>query len=73
VISVEEIKKEIDRVPQDKLDGLYRFVRNLSNASIRKRARQQTIERMTAIRINGPSDLATNLDEYLYFGKEIEK
>ncbi|MBK9216658.1 MAG: hypothetical protein IPM59_13890 [Chloracidobacterium sp.] len=73
MISVEELKREIDLVPADKLDGLYRYVRGLARVKPAKQSRQKTIERLNSIRIDAPADLATNLDEYLYFGKEMEK
>lgn len=73
MISVEEIKNEIDRVPPNKLDDLYRYVRGLTGIPVHKQSRRRTIERINSIRIDAPADFATDLDEYLYFGKEIEK
>ena len=73
MINPEDIKKEIDRVPPEKLDRLYKYVRGLAEIYPKKRSRAETIARMSSIRIDAPTDFATNIDEYLYFGKKIEK
>jgi hypothetical protein len=72
VITIEDIKKEVERVPVDKLEGLYHYVRSLADLRPRKQSRESFIERMNKIRIDGPPDLATNLDDYLYGDKNID-
>ena len=71
--TVEKIKAEIDKVPVEKLDGLYFYIRSLAEVRPNKQSRTNTIEKMNAIRIDGPADLATNLDDYLYGEKQINK
>lgn len=72
VITIEDIKKEVEKVPVDKLEGLYRYVRSLADLRPRKQSRESFIERMNKIRIDGPPDFATNLDDYLYGDKNID-
>jgi hypothetical protein len=73
VTTVEKIKAEIDKVPVEKLDGLYFYVRSLAEVRPTKHSRTKTIEKMKAIRIDGPADLATKLDDNLYGEKQIDK
>lgn len=72
VITIDEIKKEIDKVPVDKLEGLYRHVRRLTEIRPQKQSRESFIENMNKIRIEGPPDFATNIDDYLYGDKTID-
>jgi len=72
VITLEDIKKEIEKVPVEKLETLYRYVRTLSAVRPKKQSRETFMEKMRKIRIDGPADFAKNLDEYLYHGKKIE-
>lgn len=72
MITVEEIKKEIDKVPVEKLEGLYRHVRSLAEIRPKKQSRKSFIENMNKIRIDGPPDFATNIDDYLYGNKTID-
>lgn len=72
MITVEEIKKEIDKVPVEKLEGLYRHVRSLAEIRPQKQSRKSFIENMNKIRIEGPPDFATNIDDYLYGDKTTD-
>ena len=71
-VTVEDIKKEIEKVPVEKLETLYRYVRTLSAAKQKKQSRETFMEKMRKVRIDGPSDFSTNLDDYLYHGKKFE-
>ncbi len=72
MITVEEIKKEIDKVPVEKLEGLYRHVRSLAEIRPQKQSRKSFIENMNKIRIEGPPDFATNIDDYVYGDKTTD-
>lgn len=72
-ITVEEIKREIDKVPVERLESLYRYVRTLSEIRPEKQSRESFIERMGKIQIDAPSDFATNIDDYLYGDKNLSK
>ena len=71
-VTVEEIKREIEKVPVEKLETLYQYVRTLSAVRENKLSRKAFLEKMEKIRIDGPTDFAANLDEYLYHGKKFE-
>jgi hypothetical protein len=71
-VTTDDIKREIDRVPVDKLEGLYKYVRSLADIHPEKQSRERFIERMNRIRIDAPADFATNIDDYLYGGKTID-
>lgn len=71
VVTVEEIKKEIDKVPVEKLESLFRHIRSLSEVRPEKQSRESFLEKMNKIRFNGPPDFATNIDDYLYGDKEL--
>ncbi len=72
-ITVEEIKREIDNVPVEKLETLYKYVRSLADIQPKKQSRESFMEKMRKIRIDGPPDFATNIDDYLYHGKKFDK
>ena len=73
VITKEDIKQEIEKVPDEKLESLYKYVRNLTEVKPKKQSRETFMAKMQKIRINAPSDFATNIDEYLYGEKTIEE
>lgn len=73
VITIEDIKKEIDKVPVEKLEGLYRHVLSLAEIRPQKQSRKAFIDNMNKIRIDGPPDFATNIDDYLYGDKNIDQ
>jgi len=72
VITKEIIKREIEKVPDEKLETLYKYVVNLTEIKPKKQSKESFIAEMQKIRIHAPSDFATNIDEYLYGEKTIE-
>lgn len=71
-VTIEQIKAEVENVPVEKLESLYRYVRTLSNSTPKKDSKRTFMEKMREIRIKGPADLSRNLDDYLYHGKKFE-
>lgn len=71
VITIENIKREIEKVPVEKLETLYNYVQSLKDIRPKKLSREQFLENMSKIRIDAPSDFATNIDDYLYGDKSI--
>ncbi len=72
VITKEDIKQEIEKVPDEKLESLYKYVRELTEVKPKKQSKESFMAKMHKIRINAPSDFATNIDDYLYGEKTIE-
>ncbi len=72
VITKEEIKQEIEKVPDEKLESLYKYVKDLTEVKPKKQSKESFMVKMQKIRINAPPDFATNIDEYLYGEKAIE-
>ncbi len=71
-ITVEDVKREIDRVPIDKLEPLYRYIRGLSDIRPMKQSREIFMEKMSEVRIDAPADFASNIDDYLYGDKSLD-
>lgn len=71
VITIENIKREIEKVPVEKLETLYNYVQSLKDIRPKKLSREQFLENMSKIRIDAPSDFATKIDDYLYGDKSI--
>jgi hypothetical protein len=67
----EEIKSEIERVPEDRLAELYQIVRRFTQA--RPPSSQPTLmSKLRRIRISAPSDFSENIDLYLAGEKAVE-
>lgn len=72
IITKEDIKQEVEKVPDEKLETLYKYVKDLTEIKPKKQSKESFIAKMQKIRINAPPDFATNIDEYLYGEKTIE-
>jgi hypothetical protein len=71
MVTKEQIKSEIEKVPEERLDELYRVVRTFS----RKKAagdKENLLMRLSRIQIEGPEDFAANFDLYLNGEKSID-
>lgn len=60
----EEIKSEVEKAPEQRLDELYRVVKNFSQDEPSGR-RDGFLSRLSRIKIEGPEDFAANFDLYL--------
>ena len=72
VITKDEVKAEIDRLPQDQLEALYHHLKRLSASQEKKISRETFMERMRKIKIDAPPDFATNIDQYMNGEKTLD-
>ena len=67
----EEIKSEIEKVPDERLAELYRLVKRFTEA--KPVSSQPTLmSKLRRIRIDAPADFSENIDLYLSGEKTIE-
>ena len=67
----EEIKSEIEKVPEERLTELYQIVRRFTQS--RPSSSQPTLmAKLRRVRISAPSDFSENIDLYLSGEKTIE-
>jgi hypothetical protein len=67
----EEIISEVEKVPEERLDELYRVVRTFSQENSAD-GKQSLMAKLRNIQIEGPEDFAANLDLYLNGEKSID-
>jgi hypothetical protein len=67
----EEIKSEVEKVPDERLDELYRVVKTFSQAKSSD-GKQSLMAKLRSIQIEGPEDFAANFDLYLNGEKSID-
>jgi hypothetical protein len=67
----EEIKSEVENVPEERLDELYRVVRTFSREKSGD-GKESFLARLSRIQIDGPEDFAANFDLYLNGEKSID-
>ena len=72
LVTIETIKKEVEKVPHDRLGELYEVVKDFSQPK-KKLSKKEFLANIKKIRINAPPDFATNIDEYLYGGKDFDE
>ena len=60
----EEIKSEVEKVPEERLEELYRVVRSFSRENP-SGGKESFLLRLSRIKIEGPEDFAANFDLYL--------
>ncbi|HZG52100.1 MAG TPA: hypothetical protein VEZ40_08185 [Pyrinomonadaceae bacterium] len=64
MITKETIKSEIEKVPEERLDELFRVVRTFT--AVKAEADGQSfMSRLKNIQIDAPEDFSVNLDQYL--------
>ncbi len=68
----ELIESEIGKIPEDRLDELYGLIRDFAAARTAS-ARPGIMAKLRDVRIEAPSDLATNLDLYLSGEKNVSE
>jgi len=73
VITKEDIKQEIEKVPDEKLETLYKYVKQLTEIKPKKQSKESFMAKMRKIKINAPPDFSRNIDLYLSGEKTIEK
>ncbi len=72
IVTKEIIKEEVEKVPDEKLETLYEFVKDLAEIEPKKQSKESFIAKMQKIRINAPPDFSRNIDLYLSGEKTIE-
>ncbi len=67
----EEIKSEIEKVPEERLAELYQIVRRFTQS--KPTSSQPTLmSKLRRVRISAPSDFSENIDLYLSGEKTVE-
>ena len=64
MISKEMIKKEIDTVPEERLDDLHQLVKEFSKSK-NSGGKGNLMVKLRQIKIQGPKDFSKNIDAYL--------
>ncbi len=72
LVTKEKIKKEVEKVPDDRLDELYTVVKDFTQPK-KKKSKKEFLADLQQIRIEAPPDFAANIDDYLYGGKDFEQ
>ncbi len=72
VITKEIINREIEKVPDEKLETLYKFVVNLTAIKPEKKSKESFMAKMRKIKIDAPPDFSRNIDLYSSGEKTIE-
>ena len=68
----EEIKSEIEKVPEERLAELYKIVRDFTKSKPLSSTKPTLMSKLKRIRISGPPDFSENIDLYLTGEKSIE-
>jgi len=62
MISKEAIKKEIDNIPEERLDDLHEIIKELVVSSQTVREKGNLMTRLRHVKIHGPKDFSKNID-----------
>jgi hypothetical protein len=71
MVTKEEIKSEIEKVPEERLAELYQIVQRFTQ-SRPSFSKPTLMSKLRRIHINAPSDFSENIDLYLSGEKTIE-
>ncbi len=71
MITKEEVKSEIEKVPEERLAELYQIVRRFTQSKPIS-SESTLMSKIRRIRIDAPSDFSENIDLYLTGEKTIE-
>lgn len=71
MVTKEEIKSEIEKVPDERLPELYQIVKRFAHPKPDS-SKQTLMSKLRRIRINAPPDFSENIDLYLSGEKTIE-
>jgi hypothetical protein len=71
MVTKEEIKSEIENVPEERLAELYQLVKRFTRTKSIS-ARPSLMSKLRRVRISAPPDFAENIDLYLSGEKTIE-
>jgi len=68
----ELIYAEINKVEEDNLDELYEFVKQFANTKSTAKPKTGILNKLKRIKIQAPSDFATNIDQYMSGEKNLD-
>jgi hypothetical protein len=71
MVTKEEIKSEIEKVPDERLPELYHLVKNFTRTKDASSG-SSLMSRLKEIRISAPTDFSENIDLYLTGEKDLE-
>ncbi len=71
MITKEEIKSEIERVPEERLAELYQIVQRFARPKVASSV-PTLMSKLRSIRISAPPDFSENIDLYLSGEKTVE-
>lgn len=71
MVTKEEIKSEIEKVPDERLPELYRVVKRLARPEPDS-SKPTLMSKLRRVRISGPPDFSENIDLYLTGEKIVE-
>jgi hypothetical protein len=71
MVTREEIKSELEKVPEERLAELYQLVRDFIRSKPSS-SKPTLMSKLSRIRINAPPDFSENIDLYLTGEKSIE-
>jgi hypothetical protein len=71
MVTKEEIKSEIEKVPEDRLAELYRIIKSFTRLTPPP-SQPTLMSKLRRIRISAPPDFSENIDLYLTGEKTIE-
>ena len=64
MISKETIKKEIDNIPEERLEDLHQLVKEFSKSK-NSGEKGNLMAKLRQVKIHGPKDFSQNIDAYL--------
>lgn len=71
MVTKEEVKSEIERVPEERLAELYEIVRRFAQSKPAS-SKLTLMTKLRRIRINAPPDFSENIDLYLSGEKSVD-
>ena len=71
MITKETIKSEIEKVPEERLDELFKVVQTFTHAPTGSNGRS-LMTKLRSIQIDAPEDFAANVDQYLNGDKSFD-
>jgi CRISPR/Cas system CSM-associated protein Csm2 small subunit len=71
-VTKEAVKREIDKVPVEKLNVLYKYIKDLSRVKPKKKNKESLMANLRKVKIEAPQDFSRNIDLYLNGEKTVE-
>jgi hypothetical protein len=68
----ELIYAEINKIEEDNLDELYKFVKQFANTKSTNKPKTGILNKLRQIKIQAPVDFAANIDQYMSGEKNLD-